>query len=233
MRLMAENDKTAPMQLPPPSVPAPVPEDEAEDAPDSSRPGVITSMSAAARVFRDAVSPDETPAEGTATARKTSNPPPVKPKKRKRPGWIHLIAAVFAAGPAWTEVRGYIEVVWGQDEAVAEAGDLGEIRGELKSITGPEGRLAAVEKRAAMTDARQHDSDWRGVEEYRVLSEDIGLLLSAQNIPDDKRAKLGQELADQHDDIRDEHRNRLRMAREAKLLEQGEAAAARDTVAPP
>lgn len=122
---------------------------------------------------------------------------------------------------------------WFRFDAHATAAEVAELRGEWKAISGPEGRLVAVEKRAALTDARQHDSDWRGVEEYRVLSDDVGKIMAAMAIPPEERARLDPDIEIQHDEIRQDHRDRLRKAREQRLLEANEAAAERDSVAPP
>lgn len=202
-----------------------------EDAPSSSSAGLITQMSARARDFRDAIA-DETPEDGVKPIPRAASAEKQKSPRRRRPGWVAVITAAIAAGPGWGGVERWIEDATGPADK-ASAGEVGEIRGELRAITGADGRLAALERRQALLDARQHDSDWRGVEEYKVIGDSLAQIAGVLEIPESSRPALNAEIVEQHAAIRDEHRARARAARDAKLLEQSEAAAARDTMAPP
>ncbi len=207
-----------------------------------ARQGLITTTADAARSLRDG---DDTPSEGTeaealadraADIIERNRPGGKPPKKRRRPGWAGVIAAMLAAGPGWTEVRGVIDEVTGKDDAVAAAAELGELKGRLDEQSRA---LRDLHGKVAANEAGDLEAASNGALEFRhldkqilQLGKNIDQLMVAAQIPEAARTALLEtpiEIVERHDaEIREYRDARAKAEREA--LERSLAAG--DTVGP-
>lgn len=190
------------------------------------RPGMITTASQVARQVRDTVT-DETPAEGTKVRRKPAGSG--EPPKRRRPGWVGLLAVVLTMGPGWTEVRKLLE-------AADSAGEMGELRG----VQAEQGRqIRDLNLKISANTAADLEGSFNGALEFRhldknitALSRNIDRLLVAMGVPEADRARL----AETPTEITDRHDAQIRQYREAKARAEREALersiATSDTVGP-
>jgi hypothetical protein len=177
------------------------------DAPESSRPGLITTVSAAARTLRDAAV-DDTPAEGVERQRQTSGAE--KPPKRKRPTWTALLLTALASGPGWGEARRYIEDVTTKDEAaaedVAEASAIGQLQGRLDEQSKT---IETLTTKISANTASDLEARSNGALEFRHLDGQISIshqgidkLLELQGVDEADRPKLANtpvEITQRHD----------------------------------
>jgi hypothetical protein len=156
------------------------------------------------------------------------------PRNRRRPGWAGLVAAVLAAGPGWTEIRGYIEEAQGKDEAVASAGELGEFRGRLDEQSANIRELAVKisANTAADLEARSNSAiEFRHLDGgITDVGKGIDQLLTLAGVPPENRPKFAStppDIVRRHDEAIERWRA-LKAKAERDALERSIAAS--DTV---
>jgi hypothetical protein len=207
-------------------------DEQEEDAPESSRRGLITGMAAKARDIRDAVS-DETPPEGVPRPRTSTSRKDPTARKQKRPGWAAFIIGILSAGPGWGEFEKRV-----LDGAInrADAIELGELRGRLDEQSK---QIRDMGLRLTANTAADLEASFNGALEFRhldsqisALGRNIDLLMTAQGVPAANRSTLAEtpvEITDRHDaQIREWRLAKAKAEREA--LERSIAAG--DTVGP-
>jgi hypothetical protein len=174
-----------------------------EDAPHSSRHGIITTAADVARKFRG----DETPAEGVEAPAAGGKPKAEKPKpKPRRPGWGAVIVAMLAGGPTYTELREIFKDAFGKDEAIAEAKELGALEGRIDAQAE---QITELRVKIASNTAGDIEAAYNGALEFRhfdgqlgALGRNINRLMDEEQIPASERSALTEtpfEIVERHD----------------------------------